>query len=191
MPMRTYRGLRQAFRQLNRWFMIPVFRSGLGPAMVSPFAGYIMLLSTIGHKTGRLRRTPVNYALIDGDVYCIAGFGAVAHWARNLAAIPEAEVLLPAGRVWGPVHVLTKQADRLRVGRQILKNAGFAGFLFGYNAFTITDEKLAAGIADAVVLRITPSRVISGTFDPGGSGWIGATVGWILLLVLLIAALVR
>jgi hypothetical protein len=39
-------------------------------------------------------------------------------------------------------------------------------------------------------LRITPSSVISGTFDPGGTGWIGATIGWILLLVLLIAALV-
>jgi len=188
--MRTYRGLRQAFRLLNRAFMVPMFRCGLGAAVVSPFAGYIMVLSTIGHRTGRLRRTPVNYALIDGDVYCIAGFGSVAHWARNLAAIPEAEVQLPAGRLWGCVEVLTKEADRLRVGRQILKNAGFAGFLFGYNAFTISDEKLARGIADAPVLRITPSRVLSGTFDPGGRGWIGATVGWVLLLVVLIAVLV-
>jgi len=184
--MPTYRGLRQAFRLLNHWFMIPVFRSGLGTAVVSPFAGYIMLLSTIGHKTGRLRWTPVNYALIDGDVYCIAGFGEVAHWARNLAAIPEAEVQLPAGRFWGRVQVLTEEADRLLIGRQILKNAGFAGFVFGFNAFTITDEKLARGIADAPVLRITPSRVISGTFDPGGRGWIGLTVAWLVLLALLV-----
>ncbi len=189
--MQTYRGLRRAFRLLNRGFMVPVFRSGLGAAMVSPFAGYIMLLSTIGHKTGRLRRTPVNYALIDGDVYCIAGFGRVAHWARNLAAIPEAEVQLPAGRFWGKVQVLTEEADRLRVGRQILKNAGFAGFLFGYNAFTITDEKLARGIADAPVLRITPSRAISGTFDPGGKGWIASTLVWMVLAGALIIGLAR
>jgi len=189
--MRTYRGLRQAFRLLNRWFMIPVFRSGLGAAMVSPLAGYIMLLSTIGHKTGKLRRTPVNYALIDGDVYCIAGFGSVAHWARNLAAIPEAEVQLPAGRFWGRVQVLTEEADRLRVGRQVLKNAGFAGFVFGFNAFTITDEALARGIADAPVLRIMSARVVPAAFDPGGAGWIVSTLGWILLVALLIAALAR
>jgi deazaflavin-dependent oxidoreductase (nitroreductase family) len=98
--MSTYRGLRNGFRVLNRYFMVPAFRSGLGAAMVTPPSGYIMVLSTIGHKSGKLRHTPVNYALIDGDVCCIAGFGEVAHWAKNLAAIPEAEVQLPAGRFW-------------------------------------------------------------------------------------------
>jgi deazaflavin-dependent oxidoreductase (nitroreductase family) len=189
--MRAYRGLRQAFRLLNRWFMVPVFRSGLGSAMVSPPAGYIMVLSTIGHKTGRLRHTPVNYALIDGDVYCIAGFGTLAHWARNLAAVPEAEVQLPAAKFWGTVQTVTDEATRLRVGRQILKNAGFAGFFLGFNPFTTSDDRLARGIAGVPVLRITPARVVPAAFDPGGAGWIVSTLGWILLVGLLIAALAR
>jgi len=187
--MRTYRGLRQAFRLLNRYFMVPVFRSGLGAAVVSPPAGYIMVLSTIGHKSGRLRHTPVNYALIDGDVYCIAGFGEVAHWAKNLAAIPEAEVQLPAGRFWGRVRMVTDEAVRMRVGRQVLKNAGFAGFFFGFNPFTTTDDALAGGIAGVPVFRLMPARVIPAAFDPGGRGWIGSTLAWLALVALLIALL--
>ena len=189
--MPTYRGLRRAFRLLNRFFMVPAFRSGLGAAMVTPPSGYIMVLSTIGHKSGKLRHTPVNYALIDGDVYCIAGFGEVAHWAKNLAAIPEAEVQLPAGRFWGRVQTVTDVAERLRIGRQILKNAGFAGFFFGFNPFTTSDDKLARGIAGVPVLRITPVRMVPAAFDPGGAGWIVATLAWIILLGLLIAALPR
>jgi deazaflavin-dependent oxidoreductase (nitroreductase family) len=189
--MPNYRGLRRAFRLLNRFFMVPAFRSGLGAGMVTPPSGYIMVLSTIGHKSGRLRRTPVNYALMDGDVYCIAGFGEVAHWAKNLAAIPEAEVQLPAGRFWGRVRTVTDETARLRVGRQILKNAGFAGFFFGFNPFTTSDDKLARGIAGVPVLRITPVRVLPAAFDPGGTGWIVSTMGWILLVGLLIAALAR
>jgi deazaflavin-dependent oxidoreductase (nitroreductase family) len=189
--MGTYRGLRQAFRVLNHSFMIPVFRSGLGAWVVSPWAGYIMVLTTIGHKTGRLRHTPVNYALVDGDVCCIAGFGSVAHWARNLAAIPEAEVQLPAGRTWGRVQTVTDDLERLRIGRQILKNAGFAGFLFGFNPFTTSDEKLARGIAGVPMYRITPGRVLPGAFDPGGAGWLGSTLVWIIMLVLLVAVLIH
>ncbi len=189
--MRTYWGLRQAFRQLNRFFVVPAFRSGLGAAMVTPPSGYIMVLSTIGHKSGRLRHTPVNYALIDGDVYCIAGFGTVAHWAKNLAAIPEVEVQLPAGRFWGRVRTVADETARLRVGRQILQNAGFAGFFFGFNPFTTSDDKLARGIAGVPVYCITPARVIPAAFDPGGRGWITSTLGWVAVLVLLVAALSR
>lgn len=189
--MRTYRGLRQAFRVLNRSFMIPVFRSGLGAWVVSPLAGYIMVLTTIGRKTGRLRHTPVNYALIDGDVCCIAGFGSAAHWARNLAAIPETEVQLPAGRIWGRVRMVTDEAERLRIGRQILKNAGFAGFFFGFNPFTTTDDALARGIAGVPVYRVTPARVLPAAFDPGGAGWVGSTLGWIVVLVLVVAVLIH
>jgi deazaflavin-dependent oxidoreductase (nitroreductase family) len=188
-PTRTYRGLRHAFRVLNHAFMIPVFRSGLGAWVVSPWAGYIMVLSTIGHKTGRLRHTPVNYALIDGEVCCIAGFGRVAHWARNLAAIPEAEAQLPAGRVWGRVRIVEDEAERLRIGRQVLKNAGFAGFFFGFNPFSTRDDALAGGIAGVPVYRLTPANVVPGAFDPGGAGWIATTLVWLALVALLIAAL--
>ena len=150
-----------------------------------------MGLTTRGPKTGQLRHTPVNYALRDGDVCCIAGFGSVAHWARNLAAHPEAEVQLPAGRFWGRVQTVTDDLERLRIGREILKNAGFAGFFFGFNPFATSDEMLARGIAGVPVYRITPSRASPATFDPGGAGWIGTTILWLALILLLIVILAR
>jgi len=51
-----------------------------------PLTGYIMVLKTTGRKTGRQRFTPVNYAILDGKVFCLAGFGKLAHWYRNLPA---------------------------------------------------------------------------------------------------------
>lgn len=187
--MCSYRGLRQAFHVLNRSLMIPIFRSGLGACLVSPWAGYMMLLTTIGHKTGRLRNTPVNYALIDGDACCIAGFGSVAHWARNLAAIPEAKVQLPAGRFWGRVQMVTDDLERTRIGREVLKNAGFAGFFLGFNPFTTSDEKLARGFAGVPVYRIEARRALPATFDPGGAGWINTTLVGLVLLGSLIVIL--
>lgn len=55
-----------------------------------------MVLAHTGRKSGRIRRTPVNYALI-GDVYCVAGFGQSADLDRNSLATPAVEVWLPAG----------------------------------------------------------------------------------------------
>jgi hypothetical protein len=39
----------------------------------------------------------VNYAIVDGEVYCTAGFGAVSDWYRNIRTNPEVEVWLPDG----------------------------------------------------------------------------------------------
>ena len=36
------------FRVLNRFFMVPMFRLGLGPFMGNPLSGYIMVIRTVG-----------------------------------------------------------------------------------------------------------------------------------------------
>jgi hypothetical protein len=42
-----------------------------------------MVIVYMGRKTGKRRYTPVNHALIDGDVYCMTGFGAKADRYRS------------------------------------------------------------------------------------------------------------
>lgn len=92
--------LRRAFRWLNRYMLLH-WRLGLGPyANQRELSGQIMVLVHVGRKTGRTRRTPVNYAIVDGDVYCTAGFGQVADWYRNLLVNPQVEIWLPHGW-WG------------------------------------------------------------------------------------------
>ena len=88
--------LRRLFWVINHFFMVPAFRLGFGPVMGAPFGGYIMVIKTVGHKTGKLRWTPVNYAIQDGSVYCLAGFGRIAHWYQNIKARSNIELMLPS-----------------------------------------------------------------------------------------------
>ncbi|HBY92456.1 MAG: nitroreductase family deazaflavin-dependent oxidoreductase [Ardenticatenaceae bacterium] len=171
--------VRRFFRLLNRFFMVPVFRLGLGPMMVNPFSGYIMLLKTIGHKTGKVRYAPVNYAILDGNVYCLAGWGQIAHWYRNLRAQPAVEVLLPGGALAGLAEEVIDPDESLRALRQVLKNGGFAGFFLGCNPFTAADEVLREKSGGVPVVRIRPAGIGSGAADPGGWLWAFALAGFV------------
>jgi hypothetical protein len=54
---------------------------------------------------------------------------------------------------------------------QILHNCGFASLLVGLNPFTLTDEKILAKRGSQVVVRIRPTEIVGGPYDPGGKGW--------------------
>jgi hypothetical protein len=65
------------------------------------------------------------------------------------------------------------------MARQVLINAGFAGFFAGYNPRTLSDEALQEKISDLPVLRFTSLGLSNGPYDPGGWAWI-----WGVLLTL-------
>ncbi|MBI2942058.1 MAG: nitroreductase family deazaflavin-dependent oxidoreductase [Chloroflexi bacterium] len=175
--------MRSIFGLINRFLMVPMFRLGLGPFIGNPFTGYIMVLKARGWKTGRVRHTPLNYAIVDGQVYCLAGFGRAAHWYRNLRADPHVEILLPSGPLSGVVEEVADPDESARAVRQILKNGGFAGFFLGFNPFTAPDEVLRERTRGLPVLRIRPTGVGSGAGDPGGWLWIvvALVLAWPLL----------
>jgi deazaflavin-dependent oxidoreductase (nitroreductase family) len=172
--------MRRIFWFLNKFFMVPLFRLGFGPFIGNPLTGYIMVLKVIGRKTGRVRYTPVNYALMDGRIYFLSGFRKVADWYRNLRAHPTLEVILPGGVVSGAAVEIDDPAVRLPAARRILKNAGFAGFFEGYNPFTISDAELLRKTADIPLLCIQPDGLGSGASDPGGWAWVGMPVSLLL-----------
>ena len=105
---------RERFKTFNR-FMVLMWRLGLGNWVNSMpmVGGRIMVLVHRGRKTGARRYTPVNYATIDGDIYCTAGFGAVADWYKNILADPDVEVWLPDGWYAGSAAVITEDEHRL------------------------------------------------------------------------------
>ncbi len=175
--------LRFIFRLLNKYFMVPIFRMGLGPFMGNPFSGYIMVLKTIGRKSGITRYAPVNYAIHAGNVYCLSGFGKIAHWYKNLSVNPQIEMIMPSGTISGNAVTLTDADERLSMMRQILKNSGFASFMSGINAFTISDEALFEKGEEMIVIRITPNGIHSGATDPGGWLWVWMTIATIILIV--------
>jgi deazaflavin-dependent oxidoreductase (nitroreductase family) len=89
--------MRHFFHSLNKFFMVPIFRLGLGPIFGNPFSGHIMVLKMVWRKTGKLRYTHVNYTLENGGIYCLAGFGRISDWYRNLKASRDVEVILQTG----------------------------------------------------------------------------------------------
>ena len=183
------KGLRIIFKYLNRYFMVPLFRLGLGPVMTNPFSGYIMVMKTIGRKSGKVRYVPVNYTIWKGNVYCISGGGDGADWYMNLIAHPQIEIIMPGGAIFGKVEPAYKGEERLRIVRQILTNAGFAGFFEGYNPITIEDEQLAFKTTDFPLIEITPTGLGAGASDPHGWAWILWTVIGVLIVLGLIILL--
>src|SRR3990172_1782951 len=142
--------LRQSFRQFNR-FMVLMWRLGLGRLInIWPeVVGRIMVIVHTGWKTGKTHYTPLNYAIVDGELYCTAGFGAGSHWYKNIMVNPRIEVWLADGRWDGIVEEITDLKLKLHLMREVLIGSGFAAeMLAGIDPLTLPDEELAAMTAD-------------------------------------------
>lgn len=172
--------LRRFFRVLNKYFMVPMFRLGLGPVFGNPLSGYIMVIKNIGRISGRLLYTPVNYAIYQGNIYCVSGGRKSSDWYRNLVAHPTVELILPSGAIYARMEEEEDPEVRLKVIRRVLKNAGFAGFFEGYNPWSIGDAELEKKISGLPLLRFHPLGIGSGAADSGGGLWI--LFGFLLLV---------
>jgi deazaflavin-dependent oxidoreductase (nitroreductase family) len=164
------------FKYMNRYYMLPLSKLGLLPWMQNPLTGYIMVLQTIGRKSGKVRYTPLNYALADGYIYCIAGFGSGTHWLAHLKANPIVDVRFAGTLLRGHSEIVTDGEEAQRVFIQILHTCGLASLLVGLNPFTLTDEKILQKRGPEIVVRICPEEMVGGLFDPGGRGWILAAL---------------
>ena len=70
--------LRRVFHAMNR-FMVLMWKMGWGKAINSWPAGFgrIMIIRHCGRRSGKEYLTPVNYALVEGEIHCTAGFGSI------------------------------------------------------------------------------------------------------------------
>lgn len=179
----TEQNLRQVFRRFNR-FMLLMWRLGLGRFINfwPEGGGRIMVIQHVGRKTGKTRQTPVNYAEIDGEVYCTAGFGAVSHWYRNLLENSEVEIWLPNGRFHAHAHDITDQPNTLPILRQVLINSGFAAPAVGVHPTTMSDEELAVATESDRLIRFTKTQPAAGKAD---LQWV-----WLVLAGLLLGIVV-
>lgn len=166
--------LLSAFRVANRHVMLPMARSSLvGTWLGSPFVGYFLVLTTTGRRSGLPRRTPLNYAIVDGDVYVLSGFGTRADWYRNLVADPRVVLGLPGRVVEGTAVTVQDPLEAERAALAVARNCGFALVFEGLNPLTVTDERLRAQLAGRPVVRISAgSPVRPGRHDPGSSTWV-------------------
>ena len=177
--------LRRIFKSFNR-FMLLLWRLGLGAwGNGTSFGGSLMVLKHTGRKTGLVRQTPVNYTIIDGDIYCTAGFGKGSDWCLNIMANPEVEVWLPDSRWAAIAEDVTDMENGHFIFRQVLIASGFAGPLFGANPKQLSDLDLINLLESYRLIRIRPANALTGPGGPGDLAWVwpAATVALLGLLL--------
>ncbi len=178
--------LKRGFKIFNR-FMLLAWRLGLGrwinawPAV----GGRIMVLTHTGRKSGKHRQTPVNYAVVNGEIYCVAGFGANADWYQNIVANPQVEVWLPDGWWAGLAEELHDPEHRLLLMRQVIKASGAAGPALGVDADQMSDEELDRVTKAYRLIRIRRTTARTGPGGPGDLDWVWPLSTFVLIAMLL------
>jgi deazaflavin-dependent oxidoreductase (nitroreductase family) len=166
--------LHMVFKALNRYFMVPLHRAGLGAWVSMPIGGYMVLLRIRGRKSGVVRETPLNYLIAEGSVWVLAGFGPKTEWYRNLQADPHVEAWLPGRRVTGIAVEELDPRVRARILPALIRSTPLPGAMIGVNPLTAPDEAIIKALDWVPLLRITPDGewLEPGADDPGGSAWI-------------------
>ena len=177
--------LRRGFNQMNKG-MVPLWRLGLGRVMnVWPEGtGRILVLEHIGRRSGALYRTPLNYAALGDDLYCVAAFGERTHWYRNILAAPDIAVWLPDGRWLATVEDASEDPGRLAAIREVLVSSGFVAPMIGLRPRQMSDDDLAEATSMYRLLRIRPSQKRWAATGPGDLTWM-----WMIVLGALLAVI--
>jgi deazaflavin-dependent oxidoreductase (nitroreductase family) len=186
MSKQTEETLRQGFKHFNR-FMLFMWRLGLGPWVNAwpDVGGRIMVISHTGRKSGLKRQSPVNYAIVDGELYCTAGFGKGTDWYRNITANPKVEVWLPDGWWTGVAEEVTDGSRRLALLREVLIGSGIVAPAMGVNPMTMTDAALDAATSEYRLIHIRRTAACTGSGGPGDLAWVWPVTTFVLMAMLL------
>jgi len=177
----TEEHLRRGLRHFNR-FMVLLFRLGL-PRWVQfwpAVTGRILVLVHKGRKSGLVRRTPLNFAEVDGELYVTAGFGATADWYRNVRADPRVEIWLPDGWWTAEAQDVSDDAHRRDLMRAVLVGSGFAAYAFGVSP-RLPDERVDELTAKYRLLRLHRTGPCTGPGGPGDLSWVWPAAALVLL----------
>ncbi|WP_455139179.1 nitroreductase family deazaflavin-dependent oxidoreductase [Candidatus Hodarchaeum mangrovi] len=97
--------------KLPRFF----FRIGLRPK-------FVLLLTTIGRKSGHPRVTPLQYEDLNGIIYVGSARGPKADWYQNLLINPEVTVQLKSQRFVGEATPIQDPNEIMKFLQVRLKN---------------------------------------------------------------------
>lgn len=181
----TEQMMRQGFKYLNH-FMMLMWRLGLGGwlSLWPEVGGQIMVLAHTGRKTGLRRCTPVNFAYVEGELYCTAGFGSIADWYQNILAHPNIEVWLPDGRWAATAEDVSDHPDRLLLLRETLKGSGIVAPLVGVDPHRLDDAELDRLTAKYRLIHIRRLHPLTGEGGPGDLAWVWPAAVFALALLI-------
>jgi deazaflavin-dependent oxidoreductase (nitroreductase family) len=177
----------RAFLIVNSLFS-PALSLGFGALFSNPLTGYLMVLRTRGRRTGLMRAAPLGYVVLDGAIYCCAGFGETTAWYRNILADPVVEIVLPGRTIRAEAVPVGAPDEWTRAYRALIASLGVIGRLTVGDVRRLDDAALLAAHGGVPLVRITPSAFVPGPLDPGGRFWL---VPWGASAVLAIAFATR
>ncbi len=165
--------IRQAFKKFNP-FMIWLWRLGFRRWVNAwpSVGGRIMVITHTGRKSGLRRQTPVNYAEVDGEIYCTAGFGSVSDWYRNMLVNPRVEIWLPSEWWVADVQDISHSEQRLDLLRQVIIASGIVGPLMGVDPHKMSDADFDRATCDYKLVHIRRAQRMSGQGGPGDLAWV-------------------
>lgn len=107
----------------------------------------VLCLEVVGAKSGQIRRTPLLFTEVDGELVMIASAGGAPRhpaWYRNVSANPRVKVYAPRGRTGDYVARTAQGEERSRM---------WAAALELYPGFDVYAERAGAREIPVVVLR--------------------------------------
>ena len=121
------------YNMLNKYLVIPLYRLRILPLL--GFGRIFLILTTKGRKTGKKRRTPLEYHWIDRIMTIFSGRGEDSGWLRNIRANQDS-VWVRHGFHSFPARVefMSNEYDKLKIIRWYgVKHSRSAKMLFGWN----------------------------------------------------------
>jgi deazaflavin-dependent oxidoreductase (nitroreductase family) len=127
---------RQTFHaQLKRYnpLMVSLYKIGILPLF--GMSRNVMLLTTRGRKSGKMRSTPIGYFRIGGVIHLFSAWGKGTSWYKNLTACPD-DISIQIGlrKFRAAAKALEDPAEILRTIQQFLvESPAQAQYLFGWD----------------------------------------------------------
>lgn len=136
-------------------FVVFFYRIGLLPLFGA--SRTVMLLTTRGRKTGRLRSTPIGYFLIGGVVHVFSAWGKSSNWYKNWSADPsEVQIQIGMRRRKARAEILSDPAEIQRTIEQFIRESPqMAKYVFGWDPQSdrIESSDFSAVIQHVLVIR--------------------------------------
>ena len=121
------------WKRLNKYLMIPLYRARMLPLL--GFGKIILILKTKGWKTGKIRRTPLEFRRYEGTIIIFAARGENATWLKNLRANPEDASVLRGFHKFTPhVEIVSDIDQKITITKWYITKYGRAAkLLFGWD----------------------------------------------------------
>ena len=104
------------FKIYNKYIVLPLYRSKILPLL--GFGRLFLILTTQGRKTGKKRRTPLEYRRKEGIITIFSARGEDAGWMKNIRAHPDTLMVRHGFHRFQPqVEFVTNEDQKLEIYR--------------------------------------------------------------------------